>query len=146
MFHEQANKLNIRQEVMSRLRQVQETFSADIDKFNKPSQLTPPKTDHEKKNFQKDKRDHNKQDPTEKWCDYHNSTWHDTSEFKSRKTFLAKLLTFDLFERTLVEFDQDATTPLDSTSTNPIALPSLMRRNDRTYSIHGYGFRKTHYI
>ena len=28
MFHEQANKLNIQQEVTSRLRQVQEPFSA----------------------------------------------------------------------------------------------------------------------
>ena len=32
MFHEQANKLNIRQEVSNRLQQVQEPFSADSTK------------------------------------------------------------------------------------------------------------------
>ena len=32
----------------------------DYDKFKNLSQQTPPKLDHQKKNFQKDKRDHNK--------------------------------------------------------------------------------------
>ena len=90
---------------------------ADSDKFKNPSQLTPPKPDHQKKNFQKDKRDRNKQNPTGKWCDYHSSTWYDTSECKAWKIFLAKLSTSDLFDRTMVESDSDASTLLDSTST-----------------------------
>ena len=50
------------------------------DKFKHPSQPTSPKLDHHKKNFQKDKKDHSKQAPIGKWCDYHNLAWHDTSE------------------------------------------------------------------
>ena len=38
-------------------------------------------------------------------------------ECKARKTFLEKLLTSDLFNRTLVEYDPDASTLLDLTST-----------------------------
>ena len=75
------------------------------DKFKDPSQSTLPKPDHPKKNFQKDKRDHNKQSPTGKWCDYHSSSWHDMLECKAWKTFLEKLSTSDLSDKTLVEFD-----------------------------------------
>ena len=62
----------------------------DSNKFKNPSQLTLPKLYHQKKNFQKDKRDRNKQSPTRNWCDYHSSTWHDTLECKAWKTFLEK--------------------------------------------------------
>ena len=50
----------------------------------------------EEENFQKDKMDHSRQAPTEKWCDYNSSAWHDMLECKARKTFLEKLSTFDL--------------------------------------------------
>ena len=46
----------------------------DSHKFKNHSQSTPPKPNHQKKNFKKEKRDHNKQAPTGKWCDYHIST------------------------------------------------------------------------
>ena len=85
---------------------------ANSNKFKNPSQPTPPKPDHQKKKFQKDKRDRNKQAPTGKWCDYHSSSWHDKLECKARKTFLAKLSTSDLFHRTLVESNPDASTLL----------------------------------
>ena len=97
----------------------------DSDKFKNPSQPTPPNPDHPKKNFQKDKRDHNKQTPIEKWCDYHSSPWHDTSECKARKTFLAKLSTSDLSDITLVESDPDVSTLLASTSTTPAASTTI---------------------
>ena len=48
---------------------------ANFDKFKHPSQPNLPKHDHQKKKFQKDRRGCNKQAPTGKWCDYHNSTW-----------------------------------------------------------------------
>ena len=96
--------------------------SPDFDKFKNPSQLTLPTPYHQKKNFQKDKRDHIKQTPIWKWCDYHSLAWHDTSECKAQKTFLEKLSTSDLSDRTLVEFDLDASTLLASTLTTPIAL------------------------
>ena len=51
----------------------------DFDNFKNPSQPTLPNPYHPKKNFQKYKRDRSKQDPTRKWCDYHSSSWHDTS-------------------------------------------------------------------
>ena len=94
---------------------------ADFDKFKNPSQPALPKPDHQKNNFQKDKRDHNKQNPTRKWCNYHSSSWHATLECKSQKTFLEKNLTFDLSDRTLVESDLDASTLLASTSTTSLA-------------------------
>ena len=97
----------------------------DFDKFKNPSHLTLPNLDHSKKNFQKGKRDRCKQNPTKKWCDYHNSTWHDTSECKAWKTFLEKLLTSNLFNRTLVESDPNASTILDLTSTNLTASPII---------------------
>ena len=53
---------------------------ADSDNSKDPSQLTPLKANNQNKNFQKDRRDHNKHVPTDKWCDYHNSTRHDTLE------------------------------------------------------------------
>ena len=56
---------------------------ADSNKFNNPFQATPPNLDHQKNKFQKYKRDHNKQDPIEKSCDYHSSAWDDTLEYKS---------------------------------------------------------------
>ena len=56
---------------------------SNSDKFKKPSHMTLPKPDHQKHKFQKDKRDHNKQIPTGKWCDYHSSRWDDTSECKA---------------------------------------------------------------
>ena len=52
--------------------------SIDSKNSRNPSQPRPPKPDHQKKNFQKDTRYRNKQAPIRKWCDYHNSTWHDT--------------------------------------------------------------------
>ena len=100
-FH-YANKLEAKQKGKIRLtnKPTCQTFNkkspADSDKFKNPSQQTPPKPDHQKKNFYKDKRGHSKQNPTGKSCDYHSSSWHDTSECKARKTFLEKLSTFDL--------------------------------------------------
>ena len=44
---------------------------SESDNFKNPSQLTPSNPDHYKKKFQKDKRYHNKQIPTRKWCDCH---------------------------------------------------------------------------
>ena len=90
---------------------------ADSENLKNPSQSTLPNRNHQKKNFQKDKRDRNKQNPTRKLCDYHSSSWHDMPKWKARKTFLAKLSTFDLSDRTLVESDPDASTLLASTST-----------------------------
>ena len=57
--------------------------------------------------------------PYQKWCDHHNSSWHDTSECKARNTFLEKLSTSDLSNRTLVDSDSDASTLLSLTSTTP---------------------------
>ena len=70
--------------------------SSDSEKSKNPSQPTSPKLGHQKKNFQKDKRDRNKKTPTKKWCDYQSSAWHDMSECKARMKFLKILLTSDL--------------------------------------------------
>ena len=70
----------------------------------------------------KEKRDCNIQGPSRKWCDYHSSSWHDTSECKARKTFLEKLSTSSLSDKTLVEYDPDASALLALTSTTLIAL------------------------
>ena len=69
---------------------------AESDKFNNPSQQTLPNPDHQKKEFHKDKRDHNKNNPTRKWCDYHSSSWHDMSKCKARKTFFGKIVNIRL--------------------------------------------------
>ena len=53
---------------------------ANSNKFKIPSQQTSLKPNHQKKNFQKDKRDHSRQNPTRKWCDYHSTSWYDTLE------------------------------------------------------------------
>ena len=99
------------------------------------------KSQSSKKNFQKDKRDHSIQSHTRKWCDYHSSTWHDTSKCKDRKTFLEKLSTSDLTDRTLVESDLDAPSLLDSTSTT-LTASTIVDEEEQD----GYGFRKIHYI
>ena len=99
--------------------------SADSDKSKHPSQPTSPNLGYHKNNFRKEKKDHIKQAPTRKWCDYHNLAWHDTSECKARKTFLEKLLTSDLSDRTLVEYDTDVSTLLALNSTTPIALTTV---------------------
>ena len=91
----------------------------DLDKSKNPSQPNLPNPDYHKNKFQKDKKDRNKKDPTGKWCDYHNSTWHATSECKARKKFLEKLPISNLSNRILVEYDLDASTLLASTSTTP---------------------------
>ena len=65
---------------------------AEYEKSRQPSQPTPPNPDHGKKHSQKEKREHRKEPPTRKWCDYHNSSWHDTPECKAQKTCLEKLL------------------------------------------------------
>ena len=75
---------------------------ADSYDFKNPSQSTLSNLDHQKKSFQKDKRDSSKKTPTGKWCDYHSSSWHDTLECKAWKTFLEKLSTSDLSDKTLV--------------------------------------------
>ena len=95
--------------------------SHQVEHLTRSHHPTPPNPDHQKKNFQRDKRDHRQQDPTRKWCNYHSSAWQDTSECKARKTFLEKLSTSDLFDRTLVESDPDASALLASTSTTPTA-------------------------
>ena len=87
--------------------------SVKPNKSRHPSQFTSPKS--HKKHFIKYKREHINYPPTKKWCDYHNSSWHDMSEWKAWKKFLAKLSTFDLSNRTLVDSDLDASTLLAST-------------------------------
>ena len=52
--------------------------SVDSDESNPPSQSTLPNLDYHKNNFQKYKKYCSRQAPTGKWCDYHNSAWHDT--------------------------------------------------------------------
>ena len=94
---------------------------ADSKNIKNPSQQTLPKLDHQKKNFQKDKRDCEKHNPTVKWCNYHRSLWHDTSECKAWKTFLEKLSTLDLSDITLVESVLDALILLASDSTTSTA-------------------------
>lgn len=64
---------------------------------------------------QRDKRECSKQPPAEKWCDYHHSSWHDASECKARKTFLAKLSTSNLTDKAVVESDSESSTLLAST-------------------------------
>ena len=76
----------------------------------------------EKKIPKKDERECSKQPPIKNRYDYHNSSWHDTSKCKARKTFLEKLSTTDLSNKTLVEYDLEALTLLTSTLTTPIAL------------------------
>ena len=46
---------------------------ADSNKLKNPSQMTPLNPDHQKKNFQKYKRDHSIKAITGKRCDYHRS-------------------------------------------------------------------------
>ena len=94
---------------------------ADSCKLKNSSQPTPPKPGHHKKNFQKNKKGHSKQAPTGKWCDYHNSAWHDMLEYKAQKTILAKLSTSDLTEKTLVESNANTSTLSASMSTTPTA-------------------------
>ena len=82
-FH-YANKLESKQEgkICFTNKPTGRTFDkkspANTDKYKNPSQQTLPKYEHPKNNFQKDKRDRNKQNPTRKWGDYHNSSWNDT--------------------------------------------------------------------
>ena len=85
---------------------------ADFDKSRNPSQPNLPNPDYHKKHSQKEKREHRKQSPTEKWRDYHNSSWHDMSECKSQKTFFEKLSTYDLSDKSMVESDLDTSTLL----------------------------------
>ena len=64
-FH-YANKIETKQKgnICFTNKPISQTFDkkspADSDKFKNPSQLTPPKPNHQKKNFQKYKRDRNK--------------------------------------------------------------------------------------
>ena len=126
-FH-YANKLEAKQKGKARFtknptgRKPDKKSPAESDKFKNPSQLTPPNIDQHKNKFQKDKKDCNKQDPTGKWCDYHNSAWNDTLECKARKTFLENFSTFDSSDKTLVESNPDASALLDLTLTTPTSL------------------------
>ena len=52
-----------------------------------------------------------------KWCDYHNSSWHDMFECKDHNTFFEKNSTSDLSDKNIVECDSEASTLLTSTST-----------------------------
>ena len=108
---------------------------ANSDKFKNPSQLTLPNPNHQKKNFQNDKRDRNKNDPTKKFCDYHSSAWHDTSKYKARKTFLEKLSRSDLSDRTLVESNPNASTLLASTLTT-LAASTIVNEEEREHIFH----------
>ena len=87
----------------------------DSDKSRQPSQMNMPKHNHGNMNFYKYKRDHSKQPPTGKCCDYHNSSWHDTFECKYRKIFLAKLSISDFFDKNLVELEPKSSNLLTST-------------------------------
>ena len=114
----------------------------DSDKSRYPSQWTSPKQDHGKKHSQKDKRDHSKQPSIGKWYDYHNSSWHDTSECNARKTFLEKLSTFDLSDKTLVESNPEASTLLTLTSTTPKAS-TIVNKEEQEHSFHTQAWFKT---
>ena len=71
-----------------------------------------------------------KQYPTGKLCDYDNSTWHDMSECKALNTFLEKLSTSDLSDRTLVESYPIASTLLSSNSTT-LTTSTIVNEEER---------------